>query len=127
MNQIIFVSRLIVLFVLTWATGANAQEASGIFMIVKGDVKIISKASPQGDSAKVGRKVGEGDTIQAGADSRAKIVMSDKNIINILPDSKMTITKYQSNATKDERNVELKVEYGKVRASVVVIQRISVR
>jgi hypothetical protein len=95
---------------------AQAQSLQGVFMVVKGDIKI---QTPDGksESAKVGKKVSSGDTIVSGADSRAKIVMADKNVINISPDSKITIEKYENDG-KDKKNVELKVEYGKIRASV---------
>lgn len=94
---------------------ADAGVVGGVFMVVKGDIKVSSK-SGKTESAKIGTKVTEGDTVQSGHDSRAKIVMTDKNVLNISPDSKMTIEKYQNNG--DAKNVELKVEFGKVRASV---------
>ncbi len=98
------------------APAAMAQSLQGVFMVVKGDIKVVS---PDGksDAAKVGKKVSSGDSIVAGADARAKIVMADKNVINISPDSKITIEKYENDG-KDKKNVELKVEYGKIRASV---------
>ena len=94
------------------------NEISGTMMVVKGDVKVTSGKSGKTDPAKVGTKVYAGDTIASGAESRAKIVMSDKNVLNISPDSKVTIAKYENDPTKDSRNVELKVDYGKVRAGV---------
>jgi len=110
---------LIGLCILVFPGTSLAQDASGVFMIVKGDIKVASKANPAGEPAKVGRKVFEGDAIMSGSDSRAKIVMKDKNVLNVLPDSKIVIEKYQSDANgKGDKNVELKVEFGKVRASV---------
>lgn len=94
---------------------AGSGVVGGVFMVVKGDIKVSSK-SGKTEPAKIGTKVTEGDTVQSGHDSRAKIVMTDKNVLNISPDSKMTIEKYQNNG--DTKNVELKVEFGKVRASV---------
>lgn len=93
-------------------------EVYGTMMVVKGDIKVNSTKSGKMETAKVGFKVYAGDAIQSGADSRAKIIMSDKNVINVSPDSKVTIAKYENNPAKDSRNVELKVDYGKVRASV---------
>lgn len=102
---------------LSFAHVVSAQnEISGTMMVVKGDVKVTSAKSGKTDPAKVGTKVYSGDTIASAADSRAKIVMSDKNVINISPDSKITIEKYEN--SEKGRNVELKVDYGKVRASV---------
>lgn len=93
-------------------------ETYGTMMVVKGDIKVTSAKSGKVDAAKVGFKVYAGDAITSGADSRAKIIMSDKNVINVSPDSKVTIAKYENSAAKGTRNVELKVDYGKVRASV---------
>jgi hypothetical protein len=96
--------------------GSFAQAAmSGVFMVVKGEVKVIAKSGPS-QAAKVGTKVSEGDTIESGPESRAKIVMQDKNVFNISPDSRLVIEKYQND--QSGKNVELKVDFGKVRASV---------
>lgn len=94
----------------------QAQNMSGVMMVVKGDIKITS-TDGKTDAGKVGRKVTAGDVITSGADSRAKIVMADKNVINVSPDSKIVIEKYENDG-KDKKNVELNVLYGKVRASV---------
>lgn len=104
--------------IMSMSTAAIADDVYGTMMVVKGDVKITSAKTKQTDPGKVGGKVYPGDMITAGSDSRAKIVMSDKNVLNISPDSQMTIAKYESNAASGDHNVELKVDYGKVRASV---------
>lgn len=96
---------------------ALAEEGvHGVMMVVKGDIKVTEAKTSKTEPAKVGRKIFAGDTITAGPDSRAKIVMSDKNVLNISPDSKLVIEKYTNDGT--DKNVELKVEYGKIRASV---------
>ena len=95
-----------------------AEDANGVLMVVKGDIKVTSGKDAKTEAARIGRKVFAGDTITAGPDSRAKIVMSDKNILNISPDSKMKIEQYTNDPKSNTRSVELKVEYGKVRASV---------
>ena len=100
------------------ALPAMAQDANGVMMVVKGDIKVTSGKDGKTEAAKVGRKVFSGDSIVAGVDSRAKIVMSDRNILNVSPDSKITIEKYTNDAKTDSKNVEIKVEYGKVRAQI---------
>jgi hypothetical protein len=65
----------------------------------------------------VGKKVVQGDIISAGKEGRAKIVMADKNVLNISPETQIKIEKYENDG-KDKKNVELNVLYGKVRASV---------
>ncbi|MFN7730162.1 MAG: FecR domain-containing protein [Bdellovibrio sp.] len=97
---------------------ALAQDANGVMMVVKGDIKVTSGKDGKTEPGKVGRKVFSGDSILAGVDSRAKIVMSDRNILNVSPESKITIEKYTNDAKTDSKNVEIKVEYGKVRAQI---------
>jgi len=112
-----FVSGLGLALLCTLGSTALAEDAvHGIMMVVKGDVKVTSSATKVAEIAKVGKKVFPGDTISTGPDSRAKVVMSDKNVLNISPDSQIVIEKYTNNG--QDKNVELKVEYGKIRASV---------
>lgn len=86
----------------------------GVFMVVKGSVKIEGSGAPT--EAKVGSKIHEGETVITGPDSRAKIVMTDRNIINISPNTQLKIEKY-SNTSKD-KNVRLTLVEGKVRNNV---------
>ncbi len=103
-------------FAMAFSFAVQAQTVQGVMMVVKGDIKVTG-ADGKIEAGKVGKKVSAGDTILAGADSRAKIVMADKNVINVSPDSKIVIEKYENDG-KDKKNVELNVVYGKVRASV---------
>ncbi|HEX4925723.1 MAG TPA: FecR family protein [Bdellovibrionales bacterium] len=104
------------LLVSALALGFAEARAEGVFMVVKGDIKVekAGKASP----AKVGMKVMPGDTVLAGKDARAKIVMKDKNVLNISPESKILIEKYVANEQTNDKNVVLNVLYGKVRSTV---------
>jgi hypothetical protein len=109
-------TKLLSLFVIfVFSISAFAENPHGIFMVVKGEVKITGKDGKT-DPAKVGKKVVPGDKIESGKEGRAKIVMSDKNVINISPDTKLIIEKYQNDGTN--KNVELNILEGKVRASV---------
>jgi hypothetical protein len=95
---------------------AFANDVHGVMMVVKGEIKVTSAKDQKTEVAKVGKKVFSGDTIEAGKDSRSKIVMSDKNVLNVSPESKIIIEKYQNDGAN--KNVQLNVLYGKVRASV---------
>ncbi len=86
----------------------------GTFMVVKGSVKIESRGTTA--DAKVNSKVQAGDTIISGSESRAKIVMSDRNILNISPNTKMKIEKYTN--SPGDKNVNLNLLEGKVRSKV---------
>lgn len=91
------------------------QQMYGLFMIVKGDVSFQNPNQPA-QKAKVGAKVFEGATIKSEKDSRAKIVMADRNVFNISPETKMTIQKYD--ATPGKKAVSLVLDEGKVRVNV---------
>lgn len=100
------------------ATGQFAlAQSNGTFTVVKGDVQVTS-ANGTTEKAKVGKKVNPADVITAGAESRAKIVMADKNVINISPETKMALEKYVFDPSTDNKQVTLNVVYGKVRATV---------
>jgi len=100
-----------------YQTKAWGNQMYGVFMVSKGSVKVESAKAGTSD-AKVGVKVFEGDTIITGADSRAKIVMSDRNVINVNPDTKVQIAKYENDAATGKKNVEMNLIQGKVRNNV---------
>ena len=97
--------------------GANPawDKLEGVFMIVKGEVKVISP-DQKSEFARVGMKITEGYSVITGGDGRAKIVMSDKNILNIHSGSNLVIAAYQNDGVK--KKVELSLEEGSVRALV---------
>lgn len=109
---------LIVFSFVLFATLIAQAETTGTLMVVKGDVTIIDGQTKESKPAKLGMKVRQGDTIVAGKDSRAKIVMADQNTINISPDSKVSLDKYVYDPAKDKKDVMLNVLYGKIRSSV---------
>lgn len=98
------------------STSAFANSVHGILMVVKGEVEILQKDKLS--KAKVGAKVFPGDTIITKKDARAKLVMVDKNIINISPDSKFLLEKYEYNPEENKKGALLNVIYGKVRTTV---------
>lgn len=108
--------KLIILIFLNTSIAAAANDVYGIFMVVKGDVKISKANSKDSVAVKVGAKVLPGDWIISAADSRAKVVMSDRNVINISPDTKLELTKYENDGVT--KNVEMKLLQGKVRNNV---------
>lgn len=87
----------------------------GTFMLVKGKVLILSDKG-QAAEAKVSSKIYVGETVVTDTDSRAKIIMSDRNVLNILPNTKMKIEKYSSAVGAKE--VQLNLIEGKVRSNV---------
>lgn len=97
---------------------STAIADHGVLMVAKGDIKIQSAKDKSIRAGKMGDKVYAKDIIIAGKDSRAKIVMVDKNVLNISPDSKIEIQTYVFKPEENKKNVVLNVLYGKVRSSV---------
>lgn len=112
-----FCLRFVVAALILTTTLAFAENQHGLFMVVKGDVKVTS-AGKAPFPVKVGSKILVGDTVTTGPDSRAKIVMADRNVINVSPDTRMQIAKYTNDAVNGTKNVELKLDQGKVRNNV---------
>lgn len=105
---------MIVIALIIASSAARAAEY-GTFMLVKGKVQIESDKMQISD-AKVGGKIFAGESVITAADSRAKIVMSDRNIINILPNTKLKIDKYIN--TAKGKDVKLSLIEGRVRNNV---------
>lgn len=104
--------KVLLLVLLITQTSLSAEY--GVFMVVKGQVLIENVQSSL--EAKVNSKVQVGDTVVTANDSRAKIVMSDRNIINISPNTRLKIEKYTNSG--DDKNVHLNLIEGKVRNNV---------
>jgi hypothetical protein len=88
---------------------------SGVFMLVKGKVFIEAESGSRKE-AKVTSRIFEGQSVITEVDSRAKIVMSDRNVIIVQPRTRLKIEKYKSN--QQERNTSLNLIEGKIRVNV---------
>lgn len=102
-------------FLLLFTPFVTIAAEFGNFMLVKGKVIIINSKSESAE-AKVGSKIYVGETVVTDNESRAKIVMSDRNVLNILPNTKLKIEKYTSGT--DAKEVQLNLIEGKVRSNV---------
>ncbi|MCB9072755.1 MAG: FecR domain-containing protein [Bdellovibrionaceae bacterium] len=105
----------ILICLLTFASPSHGKDMYGTFMIVKGQVH-VEHDGKKGE-AKVNMKVYPGDTITSGPVSRAKITMSDRNILHISPSSVVKIASYENSESK--KNVELELSQGKLRSEVI--------
>lgn len=104
------------LFVILFGFFSLAQAYHGIAMVVNGDVEVISHKETE--KLKVGTRIFQGDTLITSSESYAKIVMTDRNVISIPANSKVTISKYENDGKDGIKNVELKLENGSVRCDV---------
>jgi hypothetical protein len=112
MNQILF---LITVALVPLLFVGQISASTGTFIIVKNEVNLQRKSGGT-ELAKVGSTLSVGDTVISGNDSRAKIAMQDRNIITVLPNSKLVIEEYKS--SDKDRNVKLSLLEGKVRNDV---------
>ncbi|MEN0057239.1 MAG: FecR domain-containing protein [Bdellovibrio sp.] len=101
-----------------FSTSALAAPDYGLFMVVKGPVRVLSATDKKETIAKVGAKVFSGDTVITGTDARAKIVMSDRNVLQLSPDSTLEIARYKTGATENDREAQVALMQGKVRVQV---------
>ena len=107
--------KLFLIFLAFFSQNIWAAEY-GIFMVVKGHVLIESADGKKQQDAKINSKIVEGETVIVDADSKAKIVMSDRNILNVLANTKLKIEKYSN--SENDKNVSLKLIEGKLRTKV---------
>ena len=87
---------------------AWAARVHGVLRVVKGKVKVLSGKTGKAKKARIGQKVYPSDTIITGKNARVKVVMIDKNEINVSPNSKIVIEKYEFNAKnkKSPKNIK---------------------
>lgn len=97
---------------------ADSGAAYGVFKVVKGDVQIKSGRDGSSSKAQLEVRVYPKDTIVTGKDSRAKILMVDKNELNISPSSTVVIERYQYAPEAHQKDVLLNVISGKLRSKV---------
>lgn len=98
------------------APAENAKLA-GVFMIVRGDVKVLSRGVES--NAKIGVKVFEKDVVITADKSVAKIVLQDKNILHIAASSRLKIKGFEAADNKGYSSSTLDLIYGKIRSQVV--------
>ena len=93
-----------------------AQADQGTFSVVTKDVFITKKDRPE-EKARRGLKVNVGDKIRTAKDSYAKILMNDKNILHVGPESEMLLKEYQTKVENVESST-IEVLYGQVRSAL---------
>ncbi|WP_409478335.1 FecR domain-containing protein [Pseudobdellovibrio sp. HCB154] len=96
----------------TFAGGAIAGKVT----IVKGQVFIVR--SGEKIQVKKDTTVLESDVIESQAGGTARITMIDSNLVDVYPKSKVEIAKYVYKPNQDQKDVELKVDFGKIKSTV---------
>ncbi len=106
--------------VLIFSLGAHAEEAY-IARAVSVGGKVLVRAEGSGSIQmaflKPGDKLHKGTIINTGSDGVVKLLMTDRTIIDLGPSSLFKMNDYKLNGVAD-RQVDLSLDYGRVRASV---------
>lgn len=105
----------IAIILFSFSTFAGGTIA-GKITIIKGHVLIIRDFNKL--IAKKNDTVLESDIIEALAGGTARITLIDSNLVDIYPKSKVEISKYIYKPNKDQKKVELRVDFGKIKATV---------
>lgn len=85
---------------------------------VSGDVKIFSGGSGRPHNAKTNETVGEGDTVETGANGYIEIRLDNNNAINLKPATKLTIIKLLFNPSSAEFENIFEVTIGNIKARI---------
>ncbi len=94
----------------------SVKNSIGIVVVAQGATMVMRQGKSY--AAKIGFKIFEKDYIETGADGKIKIKFKDDNIINLVPNSKLTIEELQFDPAKESKKTLLNLIYGKVRSSV---------
>lgn len=105
----------LLIFFLTINVFAGGTIA-GKITIIKG--KVFFERGGQKIQVKKDDTVLESDVIEAESGT-ARITMIDSNLVDVYPKSKLVISKYVYKPNKDEKEVELKVDFGKIKSTVI--------
>lgn len=124
MNHLSIKNRLINLVIITITIFIPISSYSieskmiGKVTLLRGKVYVVKASQTEKNLLKVGDSVFSSDQLESEVNSAARITMIDNNLIDIYPKSKILISKYIYDSEKNEKNVELKLDYGKVKSTV---------
>lgn len=79
---------------------SSAWAAAGRFQFVVGDVRVVDATGSERPARK-GGEVNEGDSIVSAASGSAQLVMVDKGILAVRPDTRMKIDEYKYSGKED--------------------------
>lgn len=106
----------LLLVVVSWAARAWAQSEVGTVAAVQGTLQVQRAATWQNGS--VGAPIFVGDRLRTGANDAAKIVFRDDSVLDVAPQSELTVDRQAFDADAHRFDTLLRVVKGKVRAWV---------
>jgi len=97
---------------------SSEGEVAGRVVASQGEAKVRNDLKKKGlTDLKVGDRLYKGDVVNTSSDGAVKLLMSDKTILDIGPSSLFKVNEYKLKNVND-RQVDLGMDYGKVRALV---------
>ena len=103
-------------------SNAQAEEADYIARTVSVSGKVLVRVEGSGNVQmnflKAGDKLYKGAIVNTGSNGAVKLLMTDRTIIDLGPSSLFKMNDYQLGKNVGDRNVDLSLDYGQVRASV---------
>ncbi|MCB0413283.1 MAG: FecR domain-containing protein [Bdellovibrionales bacterium] len=96
---------------------AEAQVEIGSIIELSG-ISWVLDVLKKKQAVKLGMKVYESDTILTGPQGKVRVVFSDKNEINLSPDTELKLSEYKVNPKKEKRRALFDLIKGKVRSKV---------
>ena len=96
--------------------GFAGGSIAGKVTIVKGQVFIVRGS----EKIQVVKDISvlESDVIESQPGGTARITMIDSNLVDVYPKSKVQIAKYIYKPNQNQKDVELKVDFGKIKSTV---------
>lgn len=94
----------------------EVQTQVGVMVVAQGTGMVIRNNKTL--NAKIGLKVFMKDYIETGSDGKIKVKFIDDNIMNLTPNSKITIEQMVFDPAKGNNKTMLNLIYGKVRSTV---------
>lgn len=106
---------------LSFAHGAESHPLAGHVVSISGTVllrqDVKNESAAQAKQLKPGDKIFEGDVINTSSDGKAKLLMADRTILDVGSSALFHVNKFDQKSGAD-RDVELSMMYGSVRANV---------
>lgn len=111
--------KLIILLTIFLAVSVSAAEKAGKVVTVNGLVLLRNENDPnsKGKPVQVGDEFEEGAIINSSSGGSAKLLMSDRTIIDLGPSTLFKVSEFKTKNVGD-RQVDMSMDYGKIRASV---------
>ena len=96
----------------------GVKELRGKIETMNGDVKVINKGQEKSHGARKGEMLEEGDRVETGENSKAKIVLENGNILFMQPDTEIQFITLRQNLKTGEYDNLFESKYGKIKAVV---------